>query len=269
LRNWSLEETNSPIRVGAVSYLNTVPLVWGMLHGPQREDVQLSFSIPSACAEQLEQGEIEAGLVPVAEIARQKLEMAPGVGIACFGAVRSILLFSRVPWPDVRTLAADSSSKTSVQLARIILRERFGVEPQIASHQPELEPMLATADAALLIGDPALRISVENPPYDYLDLGEEWGALTGLPFVFAAWAGKAGFPVERMAAIAEGSYAFGKAHIDEIVKQEYGKRGISKDLAQQYLTRHIRFEIGLKEQEGLHAFFQLANLANPAFAAGL
>lgn len=264
-----MEETLSPIRVGAVSYLNTVPLVWGMLHGPQHEEVQLSFSIPSVCADELEHGDIEAGLVPVVEIARQKLEMAPGVGIACFGAVRSILLLSRVPWREVRTLAADSSSKTSVQLARIILRERFGVEPQITARRPEFEQMLSEADAALLIGDPALRISIENPPFEYLDLGEEWRALTGLPFVFAAWAGKAGFPLERMAEIARGSYAFGKAHLDEIVQQEYSKRGISKDLAQHYLTRHIRFEIGLKEQEGLHAFLQLANLANPAFAAGL
>ena len=96
-----------------MSYLNTVPLVWGMLHGPQRSQVQLSFSIPSVCAAELERGEIELGLVPVAEIARQGLEIIPGVGITCVGAVRSILLFSKVPWREVRTLAAALSSRTS------------------------------------------------------------------------------------------------------------------------------------------------------------
>ncbi len=114
-----------------MSYLNTVPLVWGMLHGPQREDVDLSFSIPSVCAEELDREQIEVGLVPVAEIARQGLDIVPGVGISCLGAVRSILLFSRVPWRQVRTLAADRSSRTSVELARVILRERYGVEPQV------------------------------------------------------------------------------------------------------------------------------------------
>ncbi len=263
-----MEETFSKIRIGSVSYLNSVPLVWGMLHGPQRVDVDLSFSIPSVCAEQVESGEIEAGLVPVAEIARQGLEMAPGVGIACFGAVRSILLFSRVPWHRVRTLAADLSSRTSVQLARVILRERFGAEPEIAARRPQLEEMLSEADAALLIGDPALCIRLENHAYEYLDLGAEWLTLTGLPFVFAAWAGKPGLPLARLTSIVQGSYAFGKAHLSDIVEQEYAARGISKELAGRYLSHYIHFELGRQEQEGLDTFLQLADLDKPALAAG-
>src|SRR5215469_14895375 len=128
LRNWDLAISNARPRVGAVSYLNTLPLIWGMLHGAERERVDLSFSVPSLCAQQLDADEIDLGLVPIAEIARQGLGIIPGVGITCFGPVRSILLFSRVPWDKVRTLAVDSSSRTSVELARIILRERFGVE---------------------------------------------------------------------------------------------------------------------------------------------
>ncbi|MBV9611777.1 MAG: menaquinone biosynthesis protein [Acidobacteriaceae bacterium] len=263
-----MEQTSPVIRVGAVSYLNTVPLVWGMLHGPQRGQVELSFSIPSACSDQVERGDIAVGLVPLAEIARQELDMVPGVGISCFGAVRSILLFSKVPWKRVRTLAVDLSSRTSVELARIILCERFGVEPAIAPHQPDLNRMLSHADAALVIGDPALRLHLNAISFEWLDLGAEWLALTGLPFVFAAWAGKAGLALENMAAIAHGSYEFGKAHLADIAEQESPRRGISRDLAERYFSRHIRFELGSKEQEGVNAFLQLAGLGRPAAVAG-
>ncbi len=264
-----MEEKFSKLRIGAVSYLNPVPLVWGMLYGPQREEVDLSFSIPSVCAEQVRRGEIEAGLVPVAEIARQALEIVPGVGIACFGPVRSILLFSRLPWSSVRLLAVDSSSRTSVELARVILRERFGVEPQITPHQPQLEEMLSTADAALIIGDAALRLNPETLPFEYLDLGAEWLALTGLPFVFAAWAGKPGIPLDRLSAVTRGSYDFGKTRLAEIAAQEWQERGITRELAERYLRHHIRYELGASEQQGLDTFLQLANLARPAFAARL
>src|SRR5579875_482235 len=138
-----------------------------MLHGTQREEVDVSFSIPSDCAQEVERGTVEAGLVPVAEIARQGLEIIPGVGIGCLGAVRSILLFSRVPWREVRTLAADLSSRTSVHLARVILRERFGVEPETSSEEPVLDKMLKRADAALIIGDPALRIPLGSVAFEW------------------------------------------------------------------------------------------------------
>ena len=232
-----------------------------MLHGPQRERVDLSFSIPSVCAQELEQGKIEIGLVPVAEAVRQHLEIVPGVGISCLGAVRSILLFSRVPWRKVQTLAADLSSRTSVQLARVILCERFGVEPEVRQHPPDLQQMLAAADAALIIGDPALRIEPREQPYNWLDLGEEWWKLTNLPMVFAAWAGKHGLDIDDIEAVTTGSYQFGKSRISEIVEQEYERRGITKELATQYLTRYIRYELGAQEQQGLETFIDLARLA--------
>ncbi len=237
-----------------------------MLHGPERELVDLSFSIPSICAQRVEDGLIDVGLVPIAEIARQNLEIVPGVGITCLGAVRSILLFSRVPWSCVRTLAADSSSRTSVQLARVILRERYGVEPEITAQEPILSEMLSTADAALVIGDPALRLHFEELPYECLDLGAEWLALTGLPMVFAAWAGKPGMALNAMERIALGSYEYGKARIDDIVKQEHSARGITAELAERYLRHHIRFELGADELKGLEAFLELAYLRRRAFA---
>lgn len=258
--------TRSIPRVGAVSYLNTVPLVWGMLHGDESEAVDLSFSIPSICAQRVEEGLIDVGLVPVAEIARQGLEIIPGVGITCVGAVRSILLFSRVPWPSVRRLAADLSSRSSVQLARVILRERYGVEPEVSSQQPVLADMLHDADAALIIGDPALRLRPEELPYEYLDLGAEWLALTGLPMVFAAWAGKPGIASSSLERITTASYLFGKSRIDEIVEQEHAARGITRDLADRYLRHHIRFELGTEELKGLEAFLDLAHLPRRSFA---
>jgi chorismate dehydratase len=253
--------------VGAVSYLNTVPLVWGMLHGPQRQQVDLSFSIPSICAQQVEAGQTEIGLVPVAEIARQGLQTIPGVGITCLGAVRSILLISRVPWRHVRSLAADSSSRTSVQLARVILRERFGIEPEIVPYAPDLDAMLSEADAALIIGDPALLLDTDALRYEWLDLGAEWFALTRLPMVFAAWAGKPGLPAAELEEITRGSYEFGAARIDEIVEREHAKRGLTRELAGRYLRQHIRFRLGLDEQRGLAAFLELAaSVAKPALA---
>src|SRR5580658_7860205 len=124
-------------RVCAVSYLNTVPLVWGMLHSPDPEDgrdvFDLRFALPSACADELASGEADIGIVPVIEMARQELDYFPGTGIACHGPVRSILLVSKVPFRDIRTLATDAGSRTSVQLARIILAEKFGVAPSLIS----------------------------------------------------------------------------------------------------------------------------------------
>ena len=177
------------LRVCAVSYLNSAPLVWGMLYGPQRGLFELEFAAPAQCAERLAAGQADIGLAPSIELARQGMEVISPWGVACLGAVRSILLISRVKPGRIRTLAADSNSRTSVALAQILLQERFGVRPALVSKAPDLPAMLEVADAALLIGDPALRLNVEALPYQVLDLGREWTELTGLPMVFAVWAG--------------------------------------------------------------------------------
>jgi chorismate dehydratase len=252
------------LRIGAVSYLNTVPLVWGMLHGPQREEIELSFSIPSICAALVEQGSVDIGLVPVAEIARQEWEMVPGCGIACRGPVRSILLFSRVPWKNIRTLSADLSSRTSVQLARVILRERYGAEPAFVPCEPVLERMLSDADSALIIGDPALRLNPDELPFACLDLGSEWHALTSLPMVFAAWAGKSGVSSPVIERLTRDSYRFGREHLPEIVERASLEHGIPPALADRYLRHHINYELRESELEGLQAFLRLANLKTAA-----
>src|SRR5438552_10889942 len=146
-------------RVSVVSYLNTVSLVWGMLHGDQRDLFDLSFAIPSECADRLADGRADIGIVPSVELNRQKLAIIRGTGIACRGPVRSILLISKVPFGEIRTLATDSSSRTSVALSRIVLARKYGVEPRLSSQRPHLAEMLEHCDAALIIGDAALVLN--------------------------------------------------------------------------------------------------------------
>jgi predicted solute-binding protein len=249
--------TRGKVRVCAVSYLNTVPLVWGMLRGPQKDVFDLSFAVPSVLADRLETGNADIGIVPCAELDRLQLEFLPETGIACRGAVRSILLISKGSASQIRTLAADSSSRTSVMLARIIVAERYGVTPQVVSMAPDVESMLAVADAALIIGDPALRIDLSRTPHEILDLGAEWLALTGLPMVFAVWAGKPQFLTAEIGRVFADSCRFGLADIDAIVRTAPGLHGISVELAREYLTRHIVFELGPRELEGLALFRRL------------
>ena len=248
----------TPLRVCAVSYLNTSPLVWGMLHGPQQGIFDLSFRVPSACADVLAAGDADIGIVPAFELLHQTLEVIPGVGIACRGPVRSILLVSRVEAPAIRTLAADASSRTSVQLARVILDRRYGSHPVVTSHAPELAPMLEAADAALIIGDPALRLDPASLPYHVYDLGAEWVELTGLPMVFAVWAGRPGTVGIGVADAFRDSCRYGREHLDEIVRTESAARGFAPEFVRHYLTAHILHELGDEEREGMRLFLQWA-----------
>jgi chorismate dehydratase len=234
-----------------------------MLRGEEQSAVHLSFSIPSVCAAEIEGDLTEIGLVPVWEIARQGLEIVADVGIVAHGAVRSILLISRVPWGKIQTLAADSSSRTSVQLAKVILREKFGVQPEVVAHKPDWREMLSKADAALVIGDPALRIDPETLPFPSLDLGAEWSDLTGLPMVFAAWAGKPGLNASGFRDVAARSYQFGMAHLPEILATECSKRGISRALGARYFAEHIQFPLGSRELDGLRQFWAMAGASAP------
>jgi predicted solute-binding protein len=241
-----------------------------MLHGAGpddgREVFDLRFALPSECADQLASGEADIGIVPVIEMARQGLDYFRGTGIACRGPVRSILLVSKVPFKDIRTLATDSGSRTSVVLARIILSEKFGAEPRLLSRPADLAAMLGEADAALLIGDPALRLDPATLPFEVLDLGEEWTALTGLPMVFAVWSARNELIQERYARALVQSCRYGCARVDDIVTVEAAARGVSEDLARQYLTRHIAFELTERDYAGLERFLQFAARIEPVGA---
>ncbi|WP_321469862.1 menaquinone biosynthesis protein [uncultured Paludibaculum sp.] len=250
-------------RVCAVSYLNTAPLVWGAVHGPQKGLMDMTFAVPSICADRVVEGDADIGLVPAIEMARNHLDWIP-LGIACRGPVRSILLISDRPFEQIRTLAVDSGSRTSVQLARIILARKYGVMPRIVTMDPDLLGMLDVADAALIIGDAALALDPAEIDMPCLDLGEEWVEMTGRPFVFAAWSGRKENLTAEITETLKASCLYGLGELDAIIKDEADRRGFSEDLVHQYLTRNICFLFGEEEAAGLELYLEYARALNGA-----
>jgi predicted solute-binding protein len=242
--------------VCAVGYLNTVPLVWGMLHGEQKGLFDLLFRVPAECSDMVASGAADIGIIPSFELIGRDFGIVPGVGIACRGAVRSILLVSRRPANQIRTLAADSSSRTSVALARMVLARRYGAEPVVLRRPPDLASMLGEADGALIIGDPALHIDPETTPFHVYDLGREWMEMTGLPMVFAVWAGPREFVTPQVAAAFQDSCAFGLRSLERIAAEEAPARGFPADLVRRYLGSHIVFELGAAERQGMDLFLR-------------
>lgn len=255
---------SSRLRVRAVSYLNTSPLVWGLLHGPQQDLFDVQASLPAECAEALRSGEADIGLVPVIEIARQPDLLAlNGCSIACTGAVRSILLVSTKPLREVETIAADTGSRTSVAMTQVLFSQRCGRSPQILPHSPDLGPMLDAADAALIIGDPALRIDPEMREFggrevEVYDMGKLWMDTTLLPMVFAVWAVKrdAADRVDEAAFVASKEY--GLSRLDEIVAAESARLDLPPALVDAYLRDHIRYDLNKLKVRGMRRFLKLA-----------
>ncbi len=243
-----------------VSYLNTAPLVWGLEHTSLGDRVRLEYALPSVCADHLRDGVANIGIVPVIEVARQGLDWLPSTGIACEDTVRSILLISKVPLTRIRTLAADTGSRSSVMLARILLGERYGVEPVVSPFLAHLPSMLDEADAALVIGDPALHLEPEalRERYEVLDLGHEWVRHTGLPMVFAVWAGRRGHIDASLDDLFVESCRYGMAHIEEILQLECPNRGIGQELARDYLTHHITYLLEKRHHDGMREYLRLA-----------
>ena len=229
-----------------------------MLHGTQRGLFDLDFQIPAVCADQLASGAADIGIIPSFELTRLDLEILPGTGIACHGPVRSILLISKLPAREIRRLAVDSSSRTSVQLARVLLAQRYHANPELVSHAPDLEAMLRIADAALVIGDPALHIEPGQLPYEVHDLGGEWVQETGLPMVFAVWAGRKEVVTPEVIEAFQQSCRYGRERIEEIVNAEAPRRGLAPELVRAYLGRHIVHELGPRDYEGLRLFLSRA-----------
>lgn len=236
-----------------------------MTHGPQRGLFDLEFRVPAECAARMASGAADIGIVPSFELTRQTLEIIPGAGIACRGAVRSILLIAKCPPEQVRTLAADSNSRTSVQLARVLLARKYGTAVDVIPHPPDLDAMLRIADAALVIGDSALRIDPARLPYRTYDLGAEWVAMTGLPMVFAVWAGRPGVATAQVEDAFRGFWLYGRAHINEIVAVESAGRGFPPEMVRDYLTRHIVHELGPREYEGMNLFLEYATAQTATF----
>ena len=241
----------SRVRLGAVSFLNAAPLVHGLDRDPA---FALTADVPSRVAEQLHAGEIDLGLIPSIEYARGDYAIVPGLAIGGRGAVRSVNLYHRRPLAEVRRVALDTASRTSVALARVLLRDRLGRDPEYVDHAPDLEAMLRAADAALVIGDPALYLETDA---ERIDLGEEWTRATGLPFVFAFWAGRPGSIDAAGVARLQRALREGLAAVPAIAAAYDGHAHAA--LNESYLRSSIVYTLGPEELAGLAEFYRRAH----------
>jgi chorismate dehydratase len=257
------------LRISAISFLNTAPLMWDFEHTALGQQYDIAYTIPSLCAEALRAGTADIGLIPVvAYLTIPDLVIVPDIAIAAKGAVRSILLVSKMPLEKVRSVAADTSSRTSVALCDLLFRRWFPAQAngervrQFVRHPPEMDSMLAHHDAALLIGDSALR--VDRTRYLVLDLAQEWHAMSGRPFVFAFWAVRAAaIPPGGAAEMVEDfrnsrDHGLEPASLDVIARQWSPRVGISEADVRSYLTENISFDLDDENLSGLQLFLRYA-----------
>ena len=244
-------------KVSVVKYLNTVPLIWGMLKGEQRGKFDLSFTTPASCADAVLSGEADVGIIPSIEYQRMDdAEIVGGVSIASKDRVRSVLLLSKAPIEKIRTVALDDSSRTSIALLDILMRRFYGRAVDSIPRAPDPDEMLKRADAALVIGDPAL--AYDGQVAEVYDLAAEWKKFTGLPFVFALWAGRAGAKLAALRKDFEESRDFGLARVDEIAEEFAPKYALEPRQVKVYLTQNIDYTLDEENLEGLRLFYKLA-----------
>ena len=251
------EVADNPLRVGIVDYLNSRPLAWSFLPGHPVGGLEPYFLSPAIIAESLADGELDVGLIPTIELQRiEGLSVIPDLCVAAHREVRSVLLVSRVDVQDIRTLALDENSRTSVALVKIILRDLFEVDPVTTTCKPEVSTMLDQADAALVIGDPALII--ERSRYTVLDLASEWRRLTGKPFVFAVWAIRQGVDLGERLNLFRQSLDRGLESIDALVQAAASEHSLPQSELHEYLTENLSYRLGAEELSGLGEFFDRA-----------
>lgn len=245
------------IRVGAVNYLNAKPLVEGLTGFAP--GIDLVLDLPSRLADRMAAGDLDVGLIPVVEFFRAgTYTFVPDIAIASRGPVLSVTLFSRVPWPDIRTVALDEGSRTSAALTQVILRKRYGVRPEVCPLPIDVPADDLGTDAVLLIGDKAMRACLPGFEFAY-DLGAEWADWTGLPFVYAVWAVRGG--VELGAA--EGAFArakrLGQSRAGQIAAREAPKLGLDAGFCRRYLDTVIRYDLGPRELAGMERYRELVS----------
>jgi chorismate dehydratase len=256
MQNALKPEAGDRIRVGAVTYLNARPLVVALAELDPRLEIVTDY--PSRLADALCEGELDVAMIPSIEYARHpEFSIISDACIACDGPVRSVKLYGRVPVEDIQTLALDVGSRTSAALARILLKERFGIVPKIRSLPIGVELDDMPADAVLMIGDRGMM--PVNKPFEFVwDLGEEWSRWTGLPFVFSLWVARPGVDlrgVERTLAVARDT---GLTRLAEIARREAPLIGIPEADCLSYLRDHLEFRLGRQQRQGLERFFALA-----------
>jgi chorismate dehydratase len=273
----------SSLRISIVQYLNTAPLVRGFTHGPLRGKYQLSFTVPSQCAEALRSGEVDIAIIPAIELqCIDGLVVLPNLSIASKKSVRSLLLVSKKPIHDVRRIALDRSSRSTQTLVRILCAKRWHIAPEFFEAAPDLPAMLREADAALLIGDPALRLALDSEPQAatdangettlpadlaglpsksplfLYDIVEKWRALTSLPAVLALWAARPAAVTPELIRDFQESLVFGMQHIPQIVAEASRELNLPAEKITRYLTENIDYTLDQENLRGLQRYFDLA-----------
>jgi len=246
----------SVARLGAVDYLNARPPVYGL---ELRSDIfSLRFDVPSKCAALLHEGSIDVGMIPSIEFHRgsSQYQIVGGMGIVSEGQVASVALFSARPVDELRTIAVDTSSRTSTGLLRVLCRERFGIAPEFVPMPPDFVPMLEQCDGALVIGDPALYLDHRAAGLNKIDLGDEWTAMTGLPFVWAFWAGRPGVLSETALRALRTARDAGVAASDGIADAYCGPE--RAELCRAYLRDNIKYLLDDRAAAGLRRYYELA-----------
>ena len=246
------------IRISLVHYLNAAPLGWSFLHGPLKGRFEVTPSSPARCAEQLARGEVDLGIIPSIEYQRiPDLEVVPGIAIAATAKVRSVVMIRRRETAEIRSVALDTNSRTSVALVTLLLRRTMGLNPEFVHRDPDPAEMLRKCDAALIIGDAALKVSAEE--YEITDLAEAWIDWQRKPFVFAIWACRRDRDLpDDLTSVLQEAKQWGCGMRREIAG-EYGKKlGLSPEFLEEYLLRNVDYDLSERHVKGLETFYQLA-----------
>ncbi len=277
------EEYLSKLHISVVEYLNTAPLVWGFTDGPLQGRYDLSFTVPSLCAEALRRGHADVAIIPAIEYQRMDGVVAlPGMAVAAKGEVRSILVLAKKPIELARSIALDRCSRSSAALVRLLCAGYWRMQPEFIEADPDPAAMLAQADAALVIGDPALRVAVKMdalagkrpsgetcctgdpseqpvPGVDTLfvyDVAQQWREMTGWPCVLALWVGQRDKITPQVVADFQASKECGLARIAEIAEGAALKLDLPAAALERYLRENIDFSLDDENRAGLELYFQ-------------
>ena len=268
---------NQRLRIAAISFLNPAPLMWDFEHPPLQQTLstryELQWMLPSECADRLASGQAEIGLIPIAALAKHpQLEVLPGCVIASKKRVRSLLLVRRAHQPieSLLSVAADTASRTTVTYARILMHKWGNPEVPFLPMAADLDTMLAKADAAIVIGDPAMMALEEQAnrrersgeELVYHDLAEEWTRLSGLPFVSAVWATAPG--ISQLPGVAEDFLAsrdHGLRQIDALAREWSARMNLSEESIASYLTENIHYQLDSDCIAGIRRFYSEAEAA--------
>jgi len=271
------------LRISIVEFLNTAPLVWGFTDGPLAGKYDLSFAVPSQCAEDLRAGRVDVGIIPSIEYQRMEDVVAlPGMAVAAKNEVRSLLVISKVPIEMAQTFALDTNSRSTIGLVRLLCQKHWNIAPEFIDSPPDPEQMLARADAALIIGDPALALRLRVDAlaakvpqgkgccgYDgteqiipnvqtlfIYDVAQQWREMTGLPCVLAIWVARRGAVTPEIVADFQASREYGLAHIGDIAEGAALKLNLPPRELERYLTENIDFSLDEENMAGLRLYYE-------------